>query len=207
MLRLSKTEVPRTPTPCSYENFTSRKAFPARHGRHTGVASHDQWQPVAFAVHSSTGFTPYLITNGREALMPVDLVMDPLQGDLVHGPPEDFAGSLLRRLDTAFNRMRDNNLASSKKQKTYYDIRIRHNPYEVGDLVWLILQSKLTPQWKRPYLIQGRRAGVDLNGEHDQRIQISWLPRDIYNGPLSNYVTSPTSGFGQIEACLIHVDE
>lgn len=33
------------------------------------------------------------------------------------------------------------------------------------------------------------------------------LPRDIYNSPLSNYVTAPTPGFGQIEACLIHVDE
>ncbi len=31
------------------------------------------------------------------------------------------------------------------------------------------------------------------------------LPRDIYNSPLSNYVTAPTPGFGQIEACLIHM--
>ncbi len=32
-------------------------------------------------------------------------------------------------------------------------------------------------------------------------------PRDIYNSPLSNYVTAPAPGFGQIEACLIHIDK
>lgn len=64
--------------------------------------------------------------------------------------------------------MRDNNLAVSKKQKTYFDIRLRHNPYEVGDLVWLNdpaeSRHKLAPHWKGPYLIQQRMDRDDKVG-------------------------------------------
>ncbi|KAF0027066.1 hypothetical protein F2P81_019807 [Scophthalmus maximus] len=65
---------------------------------------------------------------------------------------------------------RDNNLAVSKKQKTYFDIRLRHNPYEVGDLVWLNdpaeSRHKLAPHWKGPYLIQ-QRMDRDDKGDMD----------------------------------------
>ena len=41
-----------------------------------------------------------------------------------------------------------------------YDSRLRHDPYEVGDLVWLNdpteSRRKLAPHWKGPYLIQQR---------------------------------------------------
>lgn len=117
---------------------------------------------VAFAynttVHSSKGFTPYFLTHGREARTHVDVVLGPLvQGDAVWGSSEDFASSLLHRLDTAFGQAKDNNVVASERQKTYYDTRLRHEPYEVGDLVWLNYPTenrrKLAPHWKGPYLV------------------------------------------------------
>ena len=120
---------------------------------------------VAFAyntsVHASTGFTPYFLTHGREARTPVEMVLGPLvRGDPAHGSTEAFASSLLKRLDVAFGQTRDNNMLASRRQKTHYDSKLRHDPYEVGDLVWLNdpteSRRKLAPHWKGPYLIQQR---------------------------------------------------
>lgn len=49
--------------------------------------------------------------------------------------PEDFASSLLRRLDIAFSQTKNNNIVASRKQKTFYDTKLWHVPYEIGDLV------------------------------------------------------------------------
>ena len=60
-----------------------------------------------------------------------------VRGRPVDGSPEDIASSILRRLDTAFSQTKENNIVASRRQKTFYDTRLRHEPYEVGDLVWL----------------------------------------------------------------------
>lgn len=107
--------------------------------------------------------------------MPVDVVLGPLvQSDPVRGPPEDFATSLLRHLDTAFSQAKDNSLVTSRRQKTFYDTKLRHKPYEVGDLIWLNdpteSRHKLAPHWKGPYLVQRR---MDRDDEVGVTYQIS----------------------------------
>ena len=59
------------------------------------------------------------------------------RGRPVDGSLEDFASSLLRHLDTALSQTKENNIVASRRQYHFYDARLRHEPYEVGDLVWL----------------------------------------------------------------------
>ena len=97
----------------------------------------------------------------------MDVVLGPLvRGRLVDGSPEDFAISLLRRLDTALSQTKENNIVASRRQNNFYDARLRHEPYEVGDLVWLNdpteSRRKPAPHWKGPYLVQRR---MDRDGE------------------------------------------
>lgn len=128
---------------------------------------------VAFAyntsVHASTGFTPYFLTHGREARVPVDVLLGSgQQSGQVHDSLDDFVLSLRRRLDTAFRQTQDNSVTASNKQRTYYDSKQRHCPYDVGDLVWLNdpteSRRKLAPHWKGPYVIQQRLDRDDIVG-------------------------------------------
>lgn len=126
---------------------------------------------IAFAyntsVHSSTGYTPYFLTHGREARVPADVLLGPLtQGNPLRGPPGEFAASLVVSLNTAFSQAKEHNASAHERQKMHYDDRMRHKPYEVGDLVWLNdpteSRLKLAPHWKGPFQIQRR---MDLPGE------------------------------------------
>ncbi|CAL9692088.1 unnamed protein product [Knipowitschia caucasica] len=143
----------------------------------TLLACEGEWDSflsqVAFAyntsVHSSTGFTPYFLIHGREARVPVDVFLVPImQTGQRYDSIDDFVFSLRRRLDAAFRQSRDNSVTASDKQRTFYDTRERHRPYEIGDLVWLHdpteSRRKLAPHWKGPYIIERRQDRDDVVG-------------------------------------------
>lgn len=99
----------------------------------------------------------------------MDVILGPrVQSRPVDGSPEDFVSSLLRRLDTAFSQTKENNTVASEKQKTLYDAKMRHEPYQVDDLVWLNdpteSRRKLAPHWKGPYVVQRRMDRDDEVG-------------------------------------------
>lgn len=117
---------------------------------------------VAFAYntspHSSTHFTPYFLTHGREARVPADVILPTRALDpQMTGSHTDFVFSLQRKLDSAFSSARMHSEAAHERQKMYHDEGVRHQPYAVGAMVWLNnpveSRMKLAPHWKGPYKI------------------------------------------------------
>lgn len=131
----------------------------------------DYLKQVAFAyntsVHSSTKYTPYFLCHGREARVPVDVLvpsqMVHLDMPLSHA---DFVTSLAGRLETAFSGARQSGATAHEGQKLYYDGAVRHQPYSEGDLVWLHNPTedrmKLAPHWRGPFRVL---AVLDSQGE------------------------------------------
>ena len=117
---------------------------------------------VAFAyntsVHACTNYTPYYLTHGREARVPVDVLVPSQQGHSdLFSSQGDYVTSLVGRLETAFSAARQSSTSAREKQKLYHDGAVRHKPYAEGDLVWLHNPTedrmKLAPHWKGPYRV------------------------------------------------------
>ena len=127
-----------------------------------GAEWDDYLKQVAFAyntsIHTCTGFTPYYLTHGREACVPVDVLVSSQTGCLDgHSSHADFVTSLVGRLETAFGTARQRGADTRENQKLYYDRAAGHKPYAVGDLVWLHDHTedrrKLSPHWRGSYRV------------------------------------------------------
>ncbi len=74
-----------------------------------------------------------------------------------HFSHADFVASLLGKLEAAFGASRQHGADAHERQKLYYDGAVCHQPYAVGDLVWLNNltedRMKLDPHWKGPYRV------------------------------------------------------
>ncbi len=122
----------------------------------------DYLKHVAFAynttTHSSTHFTPFFLTHGREARVPADVLLPTRALDSqISVSHAEFVSSLLTKLNSAFSSARMHSEAAHDRQKLYHDVGLRHRPYGVGAMVWLHnpveSRLKLAPHWKGPYKI------------------------------------------------------
>ncbi|KAI4887649.1 hypothetical protein NFI96_026195 [Prochilodus magdalenae] len=129
---------------------------------HCGGEWDEYVKQVAFAyntsVHSSTHFTPYYLTHGREARVPAEvLIPSRAVGSQTSTSYVDFVSSLKEKLEVAFSRARMCGTEAHERQKLYHDEKARHKPYKVGAMVWLNnpveSRMKLAPHWKGPYQV------------------------------------------------------
>ncbi|KAK3510443.1 hypothetical protein QTP70_006846 [Hemibagrus guttatus] len=150
----------------------------------------DYVKHVAFAyittTHSTTRFTPYFLTHGREARVPTDVLLPTCALDSqMSASHAEFVSSLLTKLNSAFSSARMHGDAAHDRQKLYHDAGLRHQPYDVGVMVWLHnpveSRMKLAPHWKGPYKIaqvmdscgeQGLTYRIENPFDLDERAQI-----------------------------------
>ena len=116
--------------------------------------------------HETTGLTPNDLMLGRQVSMPVDIMIG-----LPPGPePEDevvYVSNLRDRLQEAYAHARENLGVGAERQKRYYDLGTMDEQYLVGDLVWLLNESrrkgrcpKLQKKWIGPMIVEAKVNNV-----------------------------------------------
>ena len=111
---------------------------------------------IRSTINQNTGFTPNLMMLGHEVILPVNLMI----GITEEGENKTPAEYVLK-LRTIFHTLARENLVSTQmRQKKDYDMRLKENTYEVGDLVYLLYSarkigqsSKLQQILKGPMLV------------------------------------------------------
>jgi hypothetical protein len=120
----------------------------------------DEWLPLVMTAyraspHTATGFSPNMLTFGRETSMPIDVVLgrpeEEAQGNLSY---ESFAGNLVAKLEAAYTLVREELQVAAERRKKQYDLRVREKNFKVGSWVWYYCPrryQKRSPKWQRMY--------------------------------------------------------
>ena len=90
-------------------------------------------------VNTSTGVTPYFATFGREARLPVDLVL-PTPGEQ-EKTVNSHVDETLKRFNRIYAYMRQNNEATIRRNAKVYTGK-KHN-YEIDEKVWYLCPRKV----------------------------------------------------------------
>jgi transposase InsO family protein len=119
--------------------------------------------------HESTGYSPNLLTLGREVRAPIDVVMDLPNPD---GPAETYDGyvdKLQNRMREAYKFVRQEIGRAAERNKRYYDLRVRRKKYSIGDWVYYFnprhyrgRQDKWCRKFSGPFLVIGTPSPVNV---------------------------------------------
>jgi hypothetical protein len=127
---------------------------------------HDDWDDylpfVLFAyrtsVHSSTHETPFYLMHGRDATLPLEMLLKLNRKSDCE--PNDYRTKITVKLRDAFQLAFSNMHAAQEAQKYQYDKRSNLQKFNVGDKVYMttvVVQPqqsrKFTPKWQGPYRI------------------------------------------------------
>ena len=102
------------------------------------------------SIHESTGFSPFLVTYGQSATLPIDVMLGriPLFSGGGKEIPEyvEHVGLSLR---AAYSKVRQNAEKAHKTNKSRYDKKDSGYNFAVGDLVWLYVPAVKPGQTKK----------------------------------------------------------
>jgi transposase InsO family protein len=111
--------------------------------------------------HESTGYSPNMLTLGREVRAPVDILFGvPREEEIEWRSMNDFVDCKIQIMRESFQLVREQLGKAAEKSKKYYDLRVKSAEYSVNQWVWHYSPRryvKRSPKWQRmydgPYLV------------------------------------------------------
>ena len=105
------------------------------------------------------GVTPYRMLYGREARIPVDLLVEGVTAsDEVPTDVPTYLQKMKGMFERAYDMARTKLKKSTQRYKDYYDRKANGKSFKVGDKVWLFqphsrkrISRKLSRSWEGPY--------------------------------------------------------
>jgi len=152
----------------------------------------DEWLPYAMFTynttpHSATGFTPFELTYGHQAILPTALTKPPKPTYSY----DDYAQELRERLRATNQLARDHLKQEKFKAKRQHDRSANEKTFKVGDKVLLYDETvrrgrskKLESQWVGPYAITAKLSDVNFEikkGRKTTRVHANRLKAFIEN--------------------------
>ena len=104
--------------------------------------------------HSSTGYTLHFLLFGREARLPLSVLVDPPAPPQVPETLPEYVVSLRERQVEAYERVREQLGVSHRRQKENYDRSAAATQLQVGAQVWLYtpaVKKGRTAKFSRPW--------------------------------------------------------
>src|SRR3954465_14818783 len=105
----------------------------------------------------STGFTPFFLVYGAEAVLPSDILHDSPRVAAYRDETADEARQLsVDLLEEARNLADQRSTIYQQKLHRYHSRRVKHRSFKEGDLVLRLKQEKghkLEPPWEVPFVI------------------------------------------------------
>ena len=130
----------------------------------------DNWLPLVLAayrsaVHSSTGYSPNLLTFGRELEIPFDFDYKPQTAGALEDDDENYVENVRKRLEEVFQTVQ---VTSSKMEQSNMSRLNRHRnlrELEPGDIVYVKTltnrRNKFQSPWEGPCKIIARQGPVN----------------------------------------------
>ena len=111
------------------------------------------------SVNDSTGCTPNLLMLARETTLPID-IMYPSPHYEKYRWHNEYVEWIRHTLQDSFDRVRQQLLVASERQKRYYDVCTKDRQYREGDFVLRFypqnLKSKLNPPYIGPFWVMAK---------------------------------------------------
>ncbi len=123
--------------------------------------------------HQSTGVPPFTLMTGRNMTLPLHLLYQPGDLNLVTAyTTHQYLEELHQHLRTTFAFAQQQLQRSAEGRKAYYDQKASHHEFNVGDKVWYYsfarprqnaphrLSKKFLPRWTGPHAIVDKLSPV-----------------------------------------------
>jgi len=99
--------------------------------------------------HEATGYLHNMLTLGHEARAPVDIVYDASENEDTELTYQGYVTDVRERMTIAYEEIRSALRKAAKRNKRYYEVRVRPNTYSVRRLGILLQRSQVSRQTRQ----------------------------------------------------------